>query len=112
VSPAAFDAACRALPGVTMVVQWGADAVYKVGGRIFAIAGPLGGVSFKMSDIAYEALTETGRARPAPYLARAKWVYFDTLAALNSDEVTDWLATAHRLVAAKLTRARRTEIGL
>ena len=109
---AEFDAACRALPGVTMVVQWGADGVYKVGGRIFAVINPSGGASFKVSDIAFEALTDSGRARPAPYLARAKWVYFDDLASLDADEVRDWLATAHALVAAKLTRAQRTEIGL
>jgi predicted DNA-binding protein (MmcQ/YjbR family) len=111
-SPAELDAACRALPGVTMVIQWGADAVYKVCDRIFAITGPTGGVSFKATDIAYEALTDSGRARPAPYLARAKWVYFDHLADLDADEVRGWLATAHALVAAKLTRAERTEIGL
>lgn len=107
-----FDAACRALPGVTMIIQWGDNEVYKVGGRIFAITGPAGGASLKVTDIAYEALTESGRARPAPYLARAKWVYFDDVSALDSDEVRDWLFTAHRLVAAKLTRVQRAEIGL
>jgi predicted DNA-binding protein (MmcQ/YjbR family) len=112
VSPGAFDTACRALPGVTAVVQWGVDQVFKVGGRIFAMAGPDGGVSFKVSDIAYEALTESGRARPAPYLARAKWVRFDDLATLNDEEVRDWVASAHALVAARLTRAQRREIGL
>ncbi len=110
-TPGAFDAACRALPGVTMVVQWGADGVYKAGGRIFAVTG-LDGVSFKATDIAFEALTESGRARPAPYLARAKWVRFDSLAELDDGEMTDWLATAHALVAAKLTRAQRSDIGL
>lgn len=111
-TPHEFDAACRALPGVTMVVQWGADGVYKVGDRIFAVLNPSGGASFKVTDIAYEALTESGRARPAPYLARAKWAYFDRLADLEAKEVRDWLATAHGLVAAKLTRAKRREIGL
>jgi predicted DNA-binding protein (MmcQ/YjbR family) len=112
VSPQAFDAACRRLPAVTSVVQWGADNVYKVGGRIFAVAGPGGSCSFKATDIAFEALTETGRARPAPYLARAKWVRFDTVADIDDAEMTDWLATAHALVAAKLTRAVRTELGI
>ncbi|MGH7023766.1 MAG: MmcQ/YjbR family DNA-binding protein [Caulobacteraceae bacterium] len=110
-TPAEFDEACRALAGVTMVVQWGADAVYKVGGRIFAVTGSSGGVSFKSTDIAFEALTESGRARPAPYLARAKWVHFNALGELDADEVRDWLATAHALVAAKLTRAQRAGIG-
>ncbi len=111
-SPQAFDAACRRLPAVTSVVQWGADNVYKVGGRIFAITGSSGGCSFKATDIAFEALTGSGRARPAPYLARAKWVYFDNLADLDEAETTAWLATAHSLVSAKLTRAVRRELGI
>jgi predicted DNA-binding protein (MmcQ/YjbR family) len=112
VSPGEFDRACLALPGATMVVQWEVDKVYKVGGRMFAVVAPSGGVSFKVSDIAFEALTESGRARPAPYMARAKWVRFDDLDALDAAEVGDWLANAHALVAAKLTRAQRREIGL
>ncbi|HZL00999.1 MAG TPA: MmcQ/YjbR family DNA-binding protein [Caulobacteraceae bacterium] len=111
-NPRTFDAACRALTGATMDVQWGDNHVYKVGGRMFAVAGPSGSCSFKVSDIAFEALTQTGRARPAPYLARAKWVFFDDIAALDDAEAADWLSSAHGLVAAKLTRARRREIGL
>ncbi|MCX7588278.1 hypothetical protein OUA97_17930 [Phenylobacterium sp. 58.2.17] len=33
-------------------------------------------------------------------------------AALDAAEVADWLATSHALVAAKLTRKARAEIGL
>ncbi len=111
-SPQAFDAACRALPAVTMDVQWGVDQVYKVGGRMFAVTAPGHGCSIKVTDIAFEALVETGRARPAPYLARAKWVRFDELAEIDGAEMTGWLATAHALVAAKLTRRQRVELGL
>lgn len=113
-SPEAFDATCRALPAVTMDVQWGDDHVYKVGGKMFAATGPAGGgaVSLKVSDIAFEVLTGTGRAIPAPYLARAGWVQFKDLAALDPAEVADWLATAHELVAAKLTKKARRELGL
>ncbi|HQR90058.1 MAG: hypothetical protein B7Z44_03465 [Caulobacter sp. 12-67-6] len=114
-SPQAFDAACRALPAVTMDIQWGSDQVYKVGGKMFAVmGGPVAqdGVSFKVSDVAFEVLTETGRAIPAPYLARAKWVKFDDLAALDEAEVVDWLTSAHGLVAAKLTKKLRAELGL
>jgi predicted DNA-binding protein (MmcQ/YjbR family) len=112
VSPETFDAACRALTGVTMDVQWGADQVYKVGGRMFAVTAPGHGCSIKVSDIAFEALVETGRARPAPYLARAKWVRFDDLGDLDEAEMADWLATAHALVSAKLTRKERAALGL
>jgi predicted DNA-binding protein (MmcQ/YjbR family) len=112
VTPGAFDAACRALPAVTSVVQWGADQVFKVGGRIFAIRVPSGACSIKVTDIAFEALTEAGRARPAPYLARAKWVMFENLAEVDGGEMTDWIATAHALVAARLTRGQRRDLGL
>ena len=111
-TPGAFDAACRALPAVTMDMQWGEDQVYKVGGRMFAAADPSGGCAFKVTDIAFEALTQSSRARPAPYLARAEWVRIDDLAAADGAEISNWLATAHALVAAKLTRKRRAELGL
>ena len=111
-TPAAFDAACRALPAVTHVVQWGGVDVYKVGGRIFAILNLGGAVSFKATDLAYQVMIETGMARPAPYLARAKWVAMDDLAAIEDADMQGWLATAHALVAAKLTKAQRREAGL
>lgn len=112
-SPEAFDAACRALPGVIMTVQWGGEHVYKVGGRMFAVLGhERRGASMKVSDIAFEALIETGLARPAPYLARARWVAFADIADLDEADASGWIANAHALVAAKLTRAARREIGL
>lgn len=111
-SPEAFDRAARALPGATMTVQWGDDHVYKVGGKMFAVTGPSRHLSSKVSDIAFEALIESGQATAAPYLARAKWVRFERLADLDEAEATALLARAHALVAAKLTRAARREIGL
>jgi len=113
VSPEAFSAAALSLPGATCDLQWGDDLVYKVGGKMFAVTdASASSLSLKVSDIAFEALTESGRARAAPYLARAKWVRFDVLAELEADEVVDWLATAHAIVAAKLTKAARRELGL
>ena len=112
-TPQAFAAACHALPGVTMDVQWGDDQVFKVGGKMFAVLSPSGGsFSFKASDIAFEVLTEAGPGKPAPYLARAKWVWFADLSTQDEAEVTGWLRSAHGLVAAKLTRKARQELGI
>jgi predicted DNA-binding protein (MmcQ/YjbR family) len=113
VTPAALKAAALALPGAEFSVKWGADQVYSVGGKMFAATDEAGtNLSMKVSDIAFEALTQTGRARPAPYAARFKWVMFDDLAALDAAEVKDWLKTAHGLVAAKLPRKQRAALGL
>ena len=77
-TPEVFHAAALALPGATFDIKWGADRVYSVGGKMFAHAGPEGErepkYMFKASDLAFELLIEQGLAKPAPYLARAKWV--------------------------------------
>ena len=104
---------CLALPGATLDHPFGHDHdTYKVGGKMFAMVGGEGAVSFKASDIAYEILTGSGQARPAPYMARAKWVNLPDPDAWDDEELAEHLAIAHRIVAAKLTRKARAELGL
>jgi len=104
---------CLALPGATLDHPFGDDHdAYRVGGKMFAMVGERGGLSFKVSDIAYEVLTGDGRARPAPYLARNKWVNLERIDAWPDDELAEHLAIAHSIVAAKLTRKARAALGL
>ena len=104
---------CLALPGATLDHPFGDDHdAYKVGGRMFAIVGGEGSLSFKVSDIAYEVLTESGRTRPAPYLARNRWVNLERIDAWPDDELAQHLAIAHSIVAAGLTRKARAALGL
>ena len=109
---AEIDAFCRALPAATGEIQWETDEVYKVGGKMFAVLGPSGSMSFKVNDMAFEMLTETGVASPAPYLARAKWVLLDDPGAMADDELKSFLAEAHAIIAARLTRKQRSALGL
>ena len=116
-SPEAFEAHCLSLPATTLVIQWGGTSVFKVGGKIFAMANGLverraSGFMFKASDMAYELLIEQSLAAPAPYLARAKWVQLAENDALPDAELAAYLAQAHALIAAKLTRAARKQLGL
>lgn len=113
-TPDGFDAACLALPAVTRDQPFGpGQHVYKVGGRMFAVLGADGGCSFKASDIAFEVLTSEGRATPAPYLARARWVHLAHVSQWSDDEdLRSHLGQAHALIAAKLTRKARLELGL
>jgi predicted DNA-binding protein (MmcQ/YjbR family) len=111
-----FHRAALALPGAAFDIKWGEDRVYTVGGKMFAVAGsereaaPTYG--FKCSDMAFELLVEDGAAIPAPYLARAKWVKLKGPDALSDTDLLAYLAQAHALVAAKLTRRQRAELGL
>ena len=108
-----LHAAAMALPGAALDIKWGDDHCYCVGGKMFcATDGAYSSLGFKATEIAFEALTEAGRGRPAPYMARAKWVTLDDLASQDAAEVADWVRTAHGLVAAKLTKKQRAEIAL
>jgi predicted DNA-binding protein (MmcQ/YjbR family) len=104
------EAIALSLPATSKVVQWGASDVFKVGGKVFAIGGD-DGVSFKVTEIAFEVLTSDGLGRQAPYCAKGQWVNI-ALERLEPDDARDWLATAHGLIAAKLTRKARAELGL
>ena len=100
-----------ALPAVTRVVQWGGSDVYKVGGKVFGICGDEA-ISFKVSEIGFVVLTEDGGpGRQAPYCAKGQWVQVD-LAGADDEDMAGWLATAHSLIAGKLTRKLRAELGL
>jgi len=111
VSPAAIETFAFSLPATTKVIQWGGSDVYKVGGKVFAICGLRGGLSFKVSEIGFMALTEGGPARQAPYLAKGHWVIVD-LEDIAADELASWLASSHSLIAAKLTRQVKRELGI
>lgn len=107
---------CASLPGATGDIKWGADYVYSVGEKMFAVAcndqqgNPV--VSFKVEDERFLELTDRAGFVPAPYLARAKWVQVQDLRQVGDAELKALLARSHALVAAKLTRKLRAALGL
>lgn len=112
-----FDAFCASLPATTHVVQWGGASVWKVGGKIFAICSAWGEtagdkIAFKCSDLSYSLLKEQDGFRPAPYLARAKWIQVTGKDALSDTDLKSYLVAAHSTVAAKLTKKQRADLGL
>ena len=115
-TPEAFHEAAMALPGATFDIKWGEDRCYCVGAKMFAGSGSVKKTaprySFKASDMAFELLIEQGVASPSPYMARAKWVVLSGVDVLPDEEVKAYLAQAHALVAAKLTKKARAALGL
>lgn len=108
---------CGSLHATTHVVQWGAADVWKVGGKVFAIAGWDNGenaaITFKTSDIAFEILKELPGLRPAPYLASRgfKWIQHYEEPGLSDNELKEYIAQSHQLVAAGLTKKLQRELG-
>jgi len=112
-----YNAFCGALPATSHVVQWGGADVWKVGGKVFAIAGwndgKTLGVTFKTEDIVYEILKEQPGLRPAPYLASRgmKWIQHYAEPGLEDDDLRYYIAESHRIVALGLTKKKRRELG-
>ncbi len=113
-----YNRYCASLPSTTHVVQWGGAHVWKVGGKVFAIAGWSDGVDphivFKTSDLAFDILSEQNGLRPAPYLAArgGKWIQVFEKDALGREDLFAYLSQSHQLIASKLTRKMQNELGL
>src|SRR3982751_5629888 len=92
---------CMALPHTTETVQWGADLVFKIGGKMYAVAAMEPGdhwLSFKCSPETFADLVEREGVVPAPYLARAQWVALQSEDALKTAELKQLLRQAYDMV--------------
>ncbi|NQW00082.1 MAG: MmcQ/YjbR family DNA-binding protein [Rhodospirillales bacterium] len=113
-----YNSFCRRLPMTTHVVQWGGAHVWKVGGKVFAIGGwgddGRVGITFKVSEIAYEVLKDQAGLRPAPYLASRgmKWIQHFGEPGLSDDELRDHIRISHGIVARGLSKKKQRELGL
>ncbi|QDZ01497.1 MmcQ/YjbR family DNA-binding protein [Nitratireductor mangrovi] len=113
-----YNTFCSTLPHATHVVQWGGADVWKVGGKVFAIAGwsreAMPYITFKASEMAYDILKEQPGLRPAPYLASRgmKWIQRFSDESMDDATLKDYLAESHRLASLNLTRKLQKELGL
>lgn len=113
-----FNAFCRSLPASAHVVQWGGADVWKVGGKVFAIGGWSDGralgVTFKVSDIAFEILKDQPGLRPAPYLASRgmKWIQHYAKPGLKDADLRRYLRESHRIVSLGLPKKKQRELKL
>jgi predicted DNA-binding protein (MmcQ/YjbR family) len=116
---ARFRQLCLALPGATEQMQWEVDAVFKVGGKMFAVActdhrrypqAPM--CSFKCDDESFAALVEQEGMVPAPYLARAKWVALVRWDALTDREFAAAVTMAYQTVRGGLPKKVQASLGV
>ena len=108
-----FSDICRSLPAATETIQWGDNRVFKVGGRMFAITGSATDslYSFKVADERFLELSDLPGFRPAPYLARARWVQVDPAACdLPDAEIEALLHDAWEIIFGRLTKKLQRQI--
>lgn len=114
----AYNSFCASLPHTTYVVQWGGAHVWKVGGKVFAVAGWNEGdalaVTFKCSPLSFDLLKEQKGLRPAPYLASRgmSWIQRTSTESMDNVALKDYLRESHRLASLNLTKKLQRELGL
>ena len=105
---------CKSFPHTTEQILWGNDLVFKVGGKMFAVAptepGPLC-LSFKCSPDDFAELVELPGIVPAPYSARYHWVALESEEALKTAEVKRLLRKSYDLVFAGLPKSTQAKLA-
>jgi len=113
-----YNEYCGSLIATSHVIQWGDSHVWKVGGKVFAVAGwsddDSFAVTFKTSPDEYEFLVEMDGVRPAPYLASRgfTWVQHFRAPGLADDDLREQLAESHHIVSLGLSKKKQRELGL
>src|SRR2546423_203929 len=105
---------CSSFPHATENVQWGADLVFKIAGKMFAVIGLDSAsdhvMSFKCTPQKFAELTEENGIVPAPYVARYHWVALERFNALSERDLKKLLRQSYDLVYEKLPK--KTRAGL
>ena len=106
---------CKKLPHTTEDIKWETHLCYSVGGKVFIITNPDSSpitASFKVNDEDFAELPERDGFKPAPYLAKHKWIYVDNINRLTKKEWTKYLGEGYNLVASKLPAKMRKQLGI
>jgi predicted DNA-binding protein (MmcQ/YjbR family) len=104
---------CMKLPHTTEHILWGADLVFKIGGKMYAATalepGPTW-LGFKCTPENFAELTRREGIIPAHYAARYHWIGLETEDALTAAEIKRLIAESYELVLAKLPKKNQAAI--
>jgi predicted DNA-binding protein (MmcQ/YjbR family) len=105
---------CSNMPGVTEDVKWGNDLVFSIGGKMFCVAGldqsPTT-ASFKVTDEEFAEMCNRPGFKPAPYVAKYKWVWIDDINKMKMKEWKHYLKQSYELVKEKLPAKIKKQLG-
>ena len=106
---------CKKLKGTTTDIKWDDHLCFNVGEKIYLISSPdqhPPTASFKVSEEEFERLCEQEGISQARYFAKRQWISLDDISRLSIEEWKMYCKESHRLVASKLTRKKRIELGI
>lgn len=106
---------CSQMKAVTEDVKWGHDLVFSIGGKMFCVAGldesPTT-ASFKVTDEEFDEMCNRPGFKPAPYVAKYKWVWISDINKMKKTEWKKYLQQSYELVKNKLPVKLKKQLGL
>ena len=105
---------CLSFPAVTEEVKWGNDLCFCIGEKMFCVTSlePPHTFSFKVTDADFEELSGSEGFKPAPYLARSKWVFVTDSSKLSRKNLKNYLRQSYDLIKAKIPKKQRKDLGI
>ena len=104
---------CKQLPGVAEDIKWGSDLCFSVGGKMFLVAAleqsPVT-ASFKVTDEQFEEMSAKPGFKPAPYMAKHKWIYLDDISLMNKQEWKFYINQAYEIIKQKLPKKLQEQL--
>ncbi|ESU22385.1 hypothetical protein FEDK69T_23700 [Flavobacterium enshiense DK69] len=96
---------CKSLPSVTEDIKWENDLCFCIGEKMFCVIGlnqtPTS-ASFKVTPEEFDELSFKKGFKPAPYVARYKWVLVEDITTLSPKEWKHYVTQSYTLVKDKL----------
>jgi predicted DNA-binding protein (MmcQ/YjbR family) len=106
---------CRQLPHVTEDVKWGHDLVFSIGAKMFCVVGldetPTS-ATFKVTDEEFEEMITWPGFKPAPYVAKYKWVMIEDTTTMSRTDWEKYLRQSYELVKNKLAPKLKKQLGI
>lgn len=103
------------MPGVHVAEQWDSH-VAKVGDKVFALLNldnPEGvSLTLKIPQDEFEFLSAIPGVRQPPYFAKGQWIRIMQESELPDDEIIERVRDSYGIIATKLTRKARAELGI
>lgn len=110
-----FDVFVESLTGGRAMDQW-ESRIAKVGEKVFAMLGGAHAeaphIVVKVDPGEFDFLTTLPGVTQARYMAKGHWIAIREGSAMPDDEIRACIADSWSLVAAKLTKKERAELGV
>ena len=110
-----IQAICRSLTAVTEDIKWEHDLVFSIGGKMFCVVGldqsPVS-ASFKVKDEEFEEMCDWPGFKPAPYVAKYKWILVEDTTKVKKSNWKKYLKQSYDLVKEKLPAKTKRQLGL